>query len=73
MNYTKQQFHIQLNMNSEFANEIMDMIKKNDGYCINAIEKTPETKCMCKEFRECQEEGFCKCKLYAKISNYDIE
>ena len=45
--------------------EIQQAIKDNDGYCICAIEKTPDTKCMCKEFRE-QTEGLCHCGLYKK-------
>ena len=41
-------------------------IKENDGYCVCAVSKNPDTKCMCKEFRE-QKEGICHCGLYQKI------
>ena len=40
--------------------------KDNGGYCPCRLQKTPDTKCMCKEFRE-QEEGECHCGLYVKI------
>ena len=30
--------------------EILKLVKANDGYCPCAIEKTPDTKCMCKDF-----------------------
>ena len=45
---------------------IVSAIKANDGYCICAIEKTPYTKCMCKDFIELSENGVCHCGLYKK-------
>ena len=45
--------------------EILDALKANDNYCPCRVEKTPDTKCMCKEFRE-QKEGACHCGLYIK-------
>ena len=45
--------------------EIEEAIKDNDGYCICAVDKNPDTKCMCKEFRE-MEEGECHCGLFVK-------
>lgn len=41
-------------------------VKENEGYCPCRISKTPETKCMCKEFRELAESGICHCGLYRK-------
>lgn len=46
--------------------DIVEAIKSNGGYCICAVVKNPDTKCMCKEFRD-QEEGICHCGLYKKI------
>ena len=46
--------------------EIQDAIKDNDGYCICAVSKNEDTKCMCKEFREQQTSGTCHCGLYKK-------
>ena len=47
--------------------EIEEAIKNNDGYCCCAIEKTEDTKCMCKDFREQKECGFCHCGRYLKV------
>ena len=41
-------------------------LKDNDGYCPCRVENTPDTKCMCKEFRD-QAEGICHCGLYIKV------
>lgn len=56
---------IRQNPDTEYANEIHRKIKDNGGYCPCRIEKTPDTKCMCKEFVE-MEEGMCHCGLYIK-------
>lgn len=45
--------------------EIRQALKDNGGYCPCRLEKTPENKCMCKEFLE-QESGSCHCGLYIK-------
>lgn len=45
---------------------IAELVKANDGYCPCAIEKTPDTRCICKAFLE-QEEGLCHCGRYEKI------
>ena len=49
------------------SQEIQDAVKANDGYCPCMRTKTPDTKCMCKEFREQKEPGLCHCGLYQKI------
>ena len=46
--------------------EIQAAVKANDGYCPCMRTKTPDTKCMCKEFRE-QTEGMCHCGLFMKV------
>ena len=56
---------IKVNPDKELVKEIRDALKANDGYCPCRIEKTPENKCMCKEFLE-QESGMCHCGLYIK-------
>lgn len=51
----------------EFVVSFREMLKDNGGYCPCSIEKTKDTKCMCKEFRdqlERGEEGYCHCGLY---------
>ena len=54
-----------LSEDKELVQEIREKLKVNEGYCPCRIEKTPDTKCMCKEFRE-QESGECHCGLYVK-------
>ena len=53
--------------NVSYAKEIRQKLKENDGYCPCRINKTPDTKCMCREFREQIENGIsgeCHCGLY---------
>ena len=56
---------IRATKDEELKNEIRQALKENDGYCPCRSERTPETKCMCKEFLE-QESGPCHCGLYIK-------
>lgn len=53
----------------EVANAVLEGLKKNGGYCPCRVEKTPETRCMCKEFVEQQVDGYCHCGLYYKTMN----
>ena len=55
------------NPDEEFYKEITNKVKENNNYCPCALEKTEDTKCMCKEFREQTTEGFCHCMRYKKI------
>lgn len=48
------------------SDAIREAVKANDGYCPCRRTKTPETKCMCKEFLEQEESGVCHCGLYKK-------
>lgn len=57
---------IRFNEDRDLVVKIQTQLKENDGYCPCRVHKTPDTKCMCKEFRE-QEEGECHCGLYIKI------
>lgn len=59
---------IKINEDIEYVAKVKQKLEANDGYCPCRLEKTPDTKCMCKEFRE-QEEGFCHCGLYIKIKD----
>ena len=59
-----------LNPDKEMVKKIKEGLKKKNGYCPCRIEKTEDTKCMCKEFRDQIKdenfEGFCHCMLYYK-------
>lgn len=51
----------------ELVKTIREQLKSNGGYCPCALNKTPDTKCMCREFREMianKEMGSCHCGLY---------
>lgn len=65
---------MQIKKNSDLkkVEEITIALKENDGYCPCALEKTKETKCMCKDFRDKISNGYigyCHCGLY--VSNND--
>ncbi len=58
---------VSLNPDGEYVKKIRAKLKANNGYCPCAIEKTRDTKCMCKQFREQidrGEPGYCHCELY---------
>ncbi len=74
---------IKLNSDMEIVKTVKEGLKKTGGYCPCRREKTDDTKCMCKEFKEqiadSDFEGFCHCMLYYKvmltynIANYATE
>lgn len=49
---------------------VAEAIKSNDGYCCCAIDKIDDNKCICKNFKETDEAGFCHCGRYYKIKDY---
>ena len=53
------------NPNKDFVEQMLKALKENSNYCPCKTEKTKDTKCMCKEFRE-QKNGWCHCGLYYK-------
>lgn len=55
------------NPNKEEYDEISQAVKDNSGYCPCLLEKSENTKCICKDFREQTIEGFCHCGRYQKI------
>lgn len=42
-------------------------VEANDGYCPCMMERTPETKCMCQDFRDQNEPGPCHCGRFKKV------
>lgn len=42
------------------------LVIENGGYCPCMVHKTPDTKCMCKEFRDQKTHGPCHCGRYEK-------
>ena len=61
---------IKTNPDKAHVAEIRKQLKENDNYCPCVLEKTPDTKCMCKEFRDQiadpNFEGYCHCLLFYK-------
>ena len=53
----------------EYRAQILKKIKDNNGYCPAKFERTPDTKCHCKEFRE---KGDCVCGLFIKVPCVDV-
>ena len=57
-------------LNTSNAMTIENKLKDNDGYCPCSIIKTPNTKCMCKNFKDAvnklkeNETTICHCGLY---------
>ena len=51
----------------EVRPELRASVAANDGYCPCAILRTPDTKCMCKEFREQTDPGLCHCGRFEKV------
>lgn len=62
-------FRIESNKNTELVLQIREKLKQNDFYCPCALEKTEDTKCICKDMRENVAVGdYCHCGLYKLIS-----
>lgn len=59
-----------INPDKKISDMIKEGLKQKGGYCPCRVEKTEDTKCICKEFREQiadpNFEGFCHCRLYYK-------
>ena len=61
---------VRLNENKELVAKIKEGLKMKDGYCPCRLQKLPEYKCICDEFKQQiadpEFEGYCHCKLYYK-------
>lgn len=47
--------------------EMTQAVKDCDGYCPCELERTPETRCMCANFRHQATPGLCHCQRFTKI------
>ncbi len=58
------------NPDAQIVEAVREGLRRNDGYCPCKLEKSADTKCMCKEFKQQIKdenfEGFCHCMLYYK-------
>ena len=61
---------IRENEDPEVVRRIREGLRLKEGYCPCRLQKIPENKCMCKEFRDQiadpEYEGYCHCMLYYK-------
>ena len=61
---------VRFNDDAEIVKIIKQGLENSGGYCPCRRERTEDTKCICKEFREQIKdpnfEGFCHCMLYYK-------
>lgn len=61
---------VTFNENKELVAKVQEGLKRTGDYCPCRLERTPDTKCMCKEFRDQiadpKYEGYCHCLLYYK-------
>ena len=51
----------------EVTPSVKVLVDNNGGYCPCAVFKTPDTRCICKEFREQNHPGLCHCGRYEKV------
>lgn len=61
---------VRLNTDENIVKIVKEGLKKTGGYCPCRTERSEDTKCMCREFREQIKdpdfEGYCHCMLYYK-------
>ena len=61
---------VRFNDNTEIVVAVKEGLKRKEGDCPCRLEKIPENKCICKEFRDQindpEFEGYCHCQLYYK-------
>ena len=61
---------ITLNPDPEIVRTVREGLKRTGGSCPCRLERTEDTKCMCREFKEQINdpnfEGYCHCMLYYK-------
>ena len=61
---------VSYNPDEEIVAMVKEGLERSGGYCPCKIDRSEDTVCMCKEFREQirdpEFEGFCHCLLYYK-------
>ena len=62
--------NIKLNPDNETVKLIKEGLRETGGYCPCKLQRIPENKCICEEFKaqiaDPDFEGFCHCMLYYK-------
>ena len=61
---------VRLNEDKEVVETVREGLKRTVGYCPCRLQRSDDTKCICKEFKEQMAdpdfEGYCHCMLYYK-------
>ncbi|MBQ2512503.1 MAG: hypothetical protein II534_04080 [Clostridia bacterium] len=69
-NKKEKKMKIRYNQDEEIVKIVKEGLERTGGYCPCRRERTADTKCMCKEFRDQIKdpdyEGYCHCMLYYK-------
>lgn len=60
-------FMILPNPDFVYRKQIEENIKNNNGYCVSVLKQNDDTKCVCKDFKEQEFGGVCKCGQFYKI------
>ena len=64
---------VRLNENAEVVSTVREGLKRTGGYCPCRTQRSEDTKCMCREFKEQiadpEFEGYCHCMLYYKTKD----
>lgn len=55
------------NPDNDIYEEVTLLVKSNNGYCPCIPDKTNDTRCICKAFREQQTAGECHCGRFVKV------
>lgn len=62
--------NVSLNKDQNIVKRVREGLKQTGGYCPCRLQRSEDTKCICKEFKEQiadpDFEGYCHCKLYYK-------
>ena len=56
----------------EIDPSIREAVEASDGYCPCAVDRNPDTRCMCRAFREQTEPGECHCGRFKKVDGGDL-
>ena len=61
---------IRFNEDKQIVDTVKEGLKRTGGYCPCLLERSDDTKCMCRDFRDKVKdpdfEGYCHCRLYYK-------
>lgn len=55
----------------EIDPSVAEAVKDNGGYCPCLIDRTEDTKCVCKDFRD-MESGTCHCGRFLKLTDEEV-